>query len=181
MTAMLPGDLIYTRSNGLVGWLIRFGQNVRVHGWIKALSHAITRHKPDRADVCWGNHIAVSTGDSLIEALAAGLTRSPVTKYGVTDCRILPLVDVNPHVTADQRRALVAFAETELARKDRYSWFGIASIILQLLTPTRLDVSFDGAMICSAFGARAWEHAGVTLQTRSPFTTMPSDLRAMTR
>lgn len=175
---MQPGDLLYTRSAGPVGWLIRFGQNVRYHGWIQAVRRGVSG-RTDPADWTWGNHIAVCAGDHVIEALARGLTRSPLTKYGIADSTVLPLTAVCPDVTDTERGRVVAFAEHELAAKDSYSWLGIASIVLQLLTPTRLDVSVDGAMICSAFGARCWEHAGVTLQTRSPYTTMPADLRAL--
>lgn len=178
MTA-LPGDLLYTRSNGLVGAAIRFGQETRYHGWRAALARLVTRRPLPVSDVCHGNHIAVVVGDTVIEALAGGLTRSPLTKYGVANSLVLPLSALIADVTDTERARVVAFAEHELAAKDEYSWLGIASIVAQLLTPTRVDISVDGAMICSAFGARAWEHAGVTLRTRCALTTMPADLRAM--
>lgn len=179
MTGPLPGDLLYCRSSGLVGSIIRFSEEVRYHGWRTAIDHSFRHHQVDPGDVCWGNHIAVCVGDHLVEALGAGLTRSPLTKYGVTDSMVLPLAAVRPEVTDSERQQVVDFCEHELAAKDRYSWLGIASIAVQLLTPTRIDISVDGAMICSAFGGRAWEHAGVTLATRSPYTTLPADLRAM--
>lgn len=178
---MQAGDLLYCRSTGLVGSLIRFGQDIRYKGWKRAIGHAIGRREYQPDDLCWGNHIAVVSNGSIIEAGAKGLVRSPVTKYGVTNSIILPLADVCPAASVVQRQAVVDFAERELAAKDGYSWLGIASIILQLLTPTKLDIAWDGTMICSAFGARAWEHAGVTVPTLSAYTTMPADLRAMVK
>lgn len=181
MTVPQPGDLLYTRSTGVVGGLIRFGQDVRYHGWRAAAGRAVMRPLPDVDDPTWGNHTAVVVDGSIIEAEARGLTRSPITKYGVTNSLVLPLTKILPGVTDTDRRRVVAFCEHELALHDGYSWLGIASIVAQLITPARLDVSWDGTMICSAFAARAWEHAGAVLPYRSPYTVMPADLRAMTR
>lgn len=191
MTDFLPGDLLYTRSEGLVGSLIRFGERVRFHGWPTALGRlagsvgrTITRkpllEAPD--DPSWGNHIAVCMGDgTVIEALAHGLTVTPVDHYQARQYRLLPLAQVCPGVTDLDRAALVAFARFEQARHDSYGWGGIASIVVQLLTPLRLSVSWSDSMICSAFGARCWEHAGVIIPTQSVYTTMPGDLAYMAR
>ena len=172
-----PGDLYWTRSEGIVGALIRFGARVRYHGWLNAVRCSAYPTGP--TDIAWGNHIAVVGHGCLIEALAVGLTRSPLDKYGPDVARLLPLASVRKDVTDEERQAAIAFAENELARKDRYSWLGIATIVVQLLTPLRFDVSMDGAVICSAFGARVWEHAGVVLPTLSPNVTMPADLAWM--
>lgn len=184
--AARPGDLLYCRSDGPVGELIRFGQDTRYYGWATAISRAARRPVPFRSDVCWGNHIAVVGDGCLIEALAKGVTRSPSTKYDPADAIVLPLKAVRPDVTVRERQAAVDFAEAILHAGDPgdpnhydYGWFGFASIVGQLTTPERFDVCWNGAMICSAVGARAWEHAGVTVPTRSPYTTMPADLRAM--
>jgi hypothetical protein len=174
---MLPGDLLWTRSESAVGALIRFGARVRYHGWLAALRCSGYPTGPD--DIAWGNHIAVVADGCLIEALADGLTRSPLDKYPASAYRLLPLASVAPGVTDAARARASAFAEAELARRDGYSWLGIASIVLSLVTPARLDLSWDGTMICSTFGARVWEHAGVALPTLSPYTTMPADLAFM--
>lgn len=185
------GDLIWTRSEGVVGSLIRFGARVKYHGWRTALWRAcqtviLRRGLPeDPTDFAWGNHIAVYVdgwfvglpgGDYVIEALAHGLTLTPLEHYKPTQYRLLPLIDVRPDLGPFDRLALEEFAKRELADHDSYGWLAIASIVLQLLTPVKLDVSWDGSMICSAFGARCWEHAGVTIPTLSPYTTMPADL-----
>ncbi|HEX3539668.1 MAG TPA: hypothetical protein VHT75_04415 [Acidimicrobiales bacterium] len=182
MTELQPGDLLWTRSAGVVGALIRFGERIHHHGWRSTIARAVStvvhaRIPEDPMDLSWGNHIAVYVGDNqVIEALADGLTLDSLDHYGPDKYRPLPLAAVRADATDVDRARLVAFARRELADKDRYGWLAIASIVVQLLTPLRLDVSVDGTMICSAFGARCWEHAGVIIPTRSPYTTFPSDL-----
>lgn len=178
MSDLMPGDLLLCRSNGLVGALIRFGERVRVHGWQVALERAVRvlagqkiPEAPD--DPSWCNHVAVYVGDGqVIEALAKGLQLNPV---GTRDHVVAPLCNALPAVGEAERQALLDFAHAQLGRHDRYGWLSIVSIVLQILTPAKLDVSWDGALICSAFGAQCWEHSGVTLWTRSSLTTMPSD------
>lgn len=182
---LLPGDLLLTRSEGLIGALIRFGERVKVHGWFEAIKRALltlVHHgiPEEMTDITWVNHAAVYVGDGkIIEALANGLTENPVDKYAPGTYRIVRLADALPGVTDADRQHLVDFARFELARHDKYGWFSIFSIVVQLTTPVKLDVSFDGAIICSAFAAKCWEHAGMTLPTLSATTTMPSDLAAM--
>lgn len=183
MSGLLAGDVILTRSVGVVGALIRFGERVRYAGWPAALAwlakKATGTAAPDSiGDPWWPNHAAVFVGDGLIEALADGLTFSPPDKYPAQVITV-PLARLIPDITDVERDRVVAFARTQLARHDRYGWASIASIILQLLTPLRLDISWDGALICSAFAAQCLEHAGVVLPTRSSLTTMPADLAAL--
>jgi hypothetical protein len=185
MSVLDCGDLLWTRSDSLTGSLIRFGERVKHHGWWQAVRRQIheTLHRnppEDPNDFAWGNHIAVYVGaGQLVEALAAGLVRRPASHYTPDQYRVLHLADVRPDVTDADRAAVRRFAMRELDDKYRYGWLAIASIVLQILTPTRLDLSVDGTMICSAFGARCWEHAGVTIPTLSPYTTMPSDLAVL--
>lgn len=178
-----PGDILLTRSNGAVGWLIRFGERIRAQGWLAALAWLAKRivgvHQPDTAEEPWYvNHAAVCVAPGhLVEALAAGLTLSPVAKYDGRAVIVVPLSRLLPGVTDTERARVAAYARTQLANHDRYGWLSICSIILQLITPFRLDISWDGALICSAFAAMCAEHAGYTLPTRSALTTMPSEIR----
>lgn len=182
---LLPGDVLLTRATGLVPAFIRFGERVRYQGWWRALWHAAQKAvgvaQPDMPGDPWYiSHAAVCVGPGrLIEALAAGLAASPVAKYSGKPVVAVPLARLVPDVTDTDRARAVRFAQTQLARHDRYGWLSIASIILQLVTPLRLDISWDGAVICSAFAAQCLEHAGVTLATRSSLTTTPADLAAM--
>lgn len=185
VASLLPGDVILTRSKGLVGSLIRFGERVRYLGWGGALAWLATRilsiHRPDTPDdPWWVNHAAVSVGGgNLIEALAAGLTLSPASKYAGRPVVIVRVADLRRDLTDADRARLVLYARGQLARHDRYGWLSIASIILQLVTPLRLDISWDGALTCSAFAAYCLQHAGIVLPTLSPLTTMPADLASL--
>lgn len=181
MGDLQPGDLLLCRSKGIVGVLIRFGERTRVHGWrialgraVRVLFHRSVDEGPD--DPAWTNHVAVYVGGGqVIEAVAKGLQLASVEKYGPDVHVVARLANADPGIGLVERQALVEFAHAELDRHTSYGWLSIASIVLQLLTPTKLDVSWDGAVICSAFGAQCWEHSGVVMNTRSSLTTMPSD------
>lgn len=185
MSDLTPGDILLTRATGVVPALIRFGERVRYQGWWRAVGHLLQKAvgvaQPDGpGDPWYVSHAAVFVGDGqLIEALAHGLTLTPLSRYTGHETVTVPLAALVPDVTGADRTRAVRFAHTQLERHDRYGWLSIASIILQLVTPARLDVSWDGALICSAFAAQCLEHAGVTLPTRSSLTTMPADLAAM--
>lgn len=187
---LLPGDLLWTRSEGLVGMLIRFGERVKYHGWLQAiwrslrdLFHLWRKIAEDYDDKSWGNHIAVYVGDGkVIEALAKGLTLSPVSKYTPVKYKRLPLAAVKPDVTDADRQRLVDFAYGDLSFKFHYGWAGITSIVLNETTPSRMAMSWNGSMICSAFGALCWMIAGVPVKLytwRNPYTAEPSDLADM--
>lgn len=175
-----PGDLLLTRSTGAVGSLIRFGERVRAHGWRTALARAFhwmlgfgIPEQPD--DPAWCNHVAVYVGDGwLVEALAAGITCSPLDKYAPGSYRVARAAKARPDITDAERAAGVAHALRDAKRHAEYGWPSIASIILQILTPIKLDISWDGAKICSAEGAETWEHMGIEITTLSALTTMPS-------
>lgn len=174
------GDLIATRSTGAVGWLIRFGESVQERGWLKTIWAALKRlvglgEVDDPNDPWYYNHIAVYVGGGhIVEALSGGLTVSPLAKY--REFRELPLGKVLYNPTPEERASAVHFAASAQQRHTDYSWLEIASIVGQLTTPSKLDVSWKGALICSAFGAQVWEHAGVDLPFRSSLGVKPSDL-----
>lgn len=181
-----PGDIILVRSVGVIGSLIRFGERIRCLGWPATLAWAARRalriEAPDTpADPWYISHAAVVvSGGQIIEALAGGLTANPDTKYADAVTVVVPLARLLPDVTDATRARVDIYARDQLARHDRYGWLSIATIIAQLVTPLRLDISWDGAMICSAFAAECLMTAGYCLPTRSALTTMPSDIAAFT-
>ena len=185
----LPGDLLYCRSQSLVGMTIRFAEERQYSGWVKAIWRSWRRligriplmpAGPDH--VTWGNHIVLVTGDSIIQALAKGLVTTPIAEspYDDSNSVILRLSSVCPGVTDLQRKAVCDFGRWEAAHKDSYAFTEIASITVNEMTPLKLNISYGRAMICSTFGARAWEHAGVIIPTVNTGTTLPSDLFKMT-
>lgn len=176
---MEPGDILLVQGEGFVDNLIRFGERKKIHGW----RYAIKNHRKkviDATDPTSVAHAAVYVGNHyVIEALAKGLELSPVSKYPEGCYLLAKLSVVRPEVTLEERMALVTFAREQLARHDEYGWLSIMSVVVQMLTPTKFDISWDGAIICSAFGAQCWEHAGVTIKPRSSLTTTPTDLALM--
>lgn len=186
LSPLLPGDIILTRSSGLSDSLIRFGERVRYAGWRRALRWfagcALRSAPADRPDdPWWANHAVVYVGDGkIIQAVASGgVVPGVLEQYSGTAKAYLRLADLRPDVTARDRHAAVRHAQTAARRHAAYGWLSIASIVAQRLTPAKLDVSWDGALICSALAAQCLEHAGVELPTRSSLTTMPADLNAM--
>lgn len=164
------GDLIATRSDSFVGRAIRLGEKVKDTGSLWRGLRA-----PATTDSHW-NHIAVYVGDGqIVEALGKGLTLSPLTKY--SEYLHLPM----PAGPKDKRlrAAALLFAMDELKRKRKYGWLSIASIFFQLVTPFKFSVSYGGAVICSAFGAMVWEHAGIIIPVNDDKCTMPSELIKM--
>ena len=166
------GDVLLVEGTGLVDFLISVGARVRYHGWL-----SLFRARP--ADETRFTHAAFVVSERfLIEALATGLKLSPIDKYNGR-AAVAKLSAVRPGVTGAERSAAAAFAWTSLEARDKYGWLSIFSIILEIVTPLKLDISWDGALICSAFAAQCWEHAGYDLPTHSSLTTMPADIAAM--
>ena len=166
------GDVLLVEGAGLVDGLISIGARVRYHGWLSLF-------RPRPADETRFTHAAFVFSDKfIIEALAKGLKLSPIDKYNGR-AAVAKLSTVRPGVTGAERLAAAAFAWSSLEARDKYGWLSIFSIILEIVTPLKLDISWDGALICSAFAAQCWEHAGVDLPTHSSLTTMPADLAAM--
>jgi hypothetical protein len=178
-TDLLPGDVILVQGSGFVDNLIRFGQREEQHGWIYAFKN-VGKREVDATEPTSVAHCAVYVGNgNLIEALAGGLTLSRSDKYDNEPHLVARLADAFPEVTGEGRERLITFAHEALKRHDKYGWLSIASIIVQMVTPVGLDISWDGAIICSAFAAQCWEHAGMTITTRSSLTTTPAQIAIM--
>jgi hypothetical protein len=167
------GDVVLVEGTGFVDTLISIGARVRYHGWLSLL-----KKRPN--DETRFTHAAVVVNGKLIEALATGLMESNLNKYDGR-CGVAKLTSVSPFVNAQDRYNLAVFASNALDRHDKYGWLSILSIILEIITPLKLDISWDGALICSAFAAQCWEHAGVVLPTLSSLTTMPADIAYMAK
>jgi hypothetical protein len=176
---LLPGDVILVQGSGFVDSVIRFGQRKTHKGWIYAIKKW-RKKEVDPTEPTSVAHCAVYVGNGfLIEALAGGLTLSPLSKYDNQPHLIAHLATAYPDVTDHGRQQLVLFARESLKRHDSYGWLSIMSIIGEMITPMKFDISWDGAIICSAFAAQCWEHAGMILSTASSLTTVPADIAIM--
>ena len=166
----VPGSVVFTHSKGLVGSLIRLGQKLRLCGWRPWCWKAHPNYK-----WCHYNHVVLvtNTGGGIIEALADGVV-SPsagMTKY------------LNAEYTVwefDPQFGSVAYGLGwllwEFKRHVTYGWASIASIVLQVLTGTKLSISYKDSIICSGLGACYIEHTGGCLPYDDPKNVMPAEL-----
>jgi uncharacterized protein YycO len=162
-TGYEAGDFILTHGNAWTSKIIRFGQRRRIHG-------------DDRKYTHW-NHAAmiVSPGGDLIEALGAGVSRTHLSHYKVSEYHLV-------RIDADggDRKQAVDFAEwaagdTDGKGRQRYGFLTIASIAYALVTGGKFTFGFDGQAICSGLVARAMERTGAIFN-RTPSHIMPADL-----
>ena len=153
-----PGDFILVETNGFAAKTIRFGQWLRYHGKMKPFSH-------------W-NHAGIiinSNGDT-IEAKPTNVSQGNIKDY--TNC---PVYVISTKLNNQSVQQVEAAAKSFL--NDGYGWFTIASIVLQLLTGVKFQLSFGNSVICSGLVAQSlW--AGGIIFNENPFQMMPADLAA---
>jgi len=153
-----PGDFFLVETKGAAAKVIRFGQWLRYHGKMKPFSH-------------W-NHTGViinSNGDT-IEAKPTNVSQGNIQDY--IDCT---LYIVSTNLNNQSAQQVEASAKSFL--NDKYGWLTIGSIVLQLLTGVKVQLSFSKSVICSGLVAQSlW--AGGIIFSDNPFQMMPADLAA---
>jgi uncharacterized protein YycO len=161
MSVFQAGDFVLVKGKTIQSKLIRFGQWIRFRG-------------DDRRYTGW-SHAAMIVADdgSLVEAVGTGVQRSHLSHYQDTDYAI---VDISALVEAPDRAEVVAFAEWCLA--ERYGYLTIFSIVLTILTGSKLVFGIDGQNICSGLVARGLERTRAIFQ-RTSSHIMPADLAKM--
>ena len=155
-TKFTPGDFILVSTNGIAAKLIRFGQFTRYHGKMKPFSK-------------W-NHAAmiVDENGTIIEAVGRGVSYGNISEYKDVEYYL-----VSTKLNKQSRDQAIIACKSFL--KDKYGWFTIASISLELLTGIKLQFSLNNSMICSAVVAQSlW--AGGVIFDRNPYQMMPADL-----
>lgn len=158
---LMPGDFILTRGNALVNRLIHFGQKNSIYGVepkYASLSHAI---------------LVTSEEGHLAEALTTGVVRTHIDDYWGKSYYIVKL-----GMSPEDRKQIVRFAEAVVNARTRYGFTTIASIILTLLTGSRLIFGHSGTAICSGFVSEALCRAGYIFP-KPPSHMMPGDLGQM--
>jgi hypothetical protein len=164
----VPGSIVFTHSKGIVGWLIRLGQFLRLCG----LRPWRWKNHPNRK-WCHFNHVAVvmNSQGGIVEALADGVVMSNMTKYLNTEYVVWE--PDNPLWDYKEGLQWVAY---EYSRHAAYGWVSIASIVAQLLTGSKISVGYRDSIICSAVGAKYLEHCGACLPYDDPRNVMPAEL-----
>jgi len=153
-----PGDFILVSTNGILAKFIRFGQFIRYHGKMKPFS-------------TW-NHAAMIIDEegTIIEAVGRGVRYAHIDEYKDVEYYL-----VNTKLNSQSRTQAVAACKSFV--KEKYGWFTIASITIELITGIKLQFSLSNSMICSAVvGQSLW--AGGVIFDRNPYQMMPADLAA---
>lgn len=159
-TAQNPhvGDFLLTglKSQGIVSWAIKTGALLRGYAApFRRFSHAA---------------LIISEEGELAEALAAGVRRSPLSKYDPADY-VLVRTEVDQH---DQAQVL-AFAESVLAARSGYGFPTFVGLGLYCLTGAQLCIQQAGTAICSGFVSDALTRSRF-IWPRPPYAMMPADL-----
>lgn len=151
-----PGDFILVSTTGILAKCIRTGQFFRYHGKMRNYSH-------------W-NHAAmiVDTDGTVVEAAGRGVRYSNINEYKESEYYL-----VSTKLNKQSRDQTVAAARSFV--KDKYGWFTILSIILQLITGIEFQFSFGNSVICSGVVAQSLWAGGVIFDT-NPYQMMPADL-----
>ena len=153
-----PGDFILVSTTGILAKFIRFGQFIRYHGKMKLFS-------------TW-NHAAMIVDEegTIIEAVGRGVRYAHIDEYKNVEYYL-----VNTKLNSQSRNQAVAACKSFI--KDKYGWFTIVSIAIELITGIKLQFSLNNSMICSAVvGQSLW--AGGVIFNRNPYQMMPADLAA---
>jgi hypothetical protein len=157
-TEFQPGDFILTHGDSFFSHLIRFGQQLRVHG-------------DDRPYTYWNHAALISTTDGgLIEARGDGVKRTKLSDYTPKDYQL-----VHIDATDADRKEAVTFAEWAADTRCKYGRLTIASIALSVLTGCKLAFFVDGEFICSGLVARALERTTAVFSL-DPVHIAPADL-----
>ena len=152
----IPGDFILVSTTGVLAKCIRAGQFLRYHGKMRNYSH-------------W-NHAAmiIDTGGTIIEAAGRGVRISKISEYQESEYYL-----VSTKLNKQNRDQAVAASKSFV--KDKYGWFTILSIILQLVTGIEFQFSFGNSVVCSGVVAQSLWAGGVIFDS-NPYQMMPADL-----
>jgi len=153
-----PGDFIIVETSGFAAKTIRFGQWLRYHGKKKPFAK-------------W-NHAAIIIDDkgSLIEARPTGVSYGHISEY-LNDKVYVVKTNFN------EQSAEQAIAAAKSYVNDGYGWFTILSIMIELVTGIKLQLSYNRSVVCSGLVAMCLWAGGVIFDA-NPLQMMPADLAA---
>lgn len=160
--AAMPGDVVTCDGKGLASDLIKFGEYLRSPPEYRKWSHnALLIDQDDKGE--WMVHQATAKG--IILSKISDVTNG---SYEIIPLTAFPTVNAQPV----DREAVIACSERMLGTK--YSFVGIASIALNMLTPEKIVFGDSDHVVCSAHVARCMEHGGVWIP-RNPYSQTPAD------
>lgn len=135
------GDFILSRSQTSQGKAIRIGQGFK-YGFNSPAVEV--------------NHMAMSLGGfKLVESLMEGVQRTSLVRYEDDYYAV-----VHTQMGQLDQEQMLSFVESVLSAKTGYGFLHMASILLTLLTPSKIFFGVSGTEICSGFGAESLTRAG---------------------
>lgn len=155
------GDVVLTRGNSMMSKLIRFGQRYSLWG-------------VDPVYAKW-NHAGIITspeGD-MDEALLSGIVPTHISDYRSREYYIVHL-----NLSDLDKAQIEEFCSSARGVRTRYGVVTILSIIVTLLTGSKLVFSRAGTAICSGYVSEALCRAGFIFP-KAPSHMMPGDLAQM--
>lgn len=150
-TPVRPGDILFAHRKGFISRVIGLGERIRF------------------GDGHWSHCAFVETPDTLIEALAHGVVRTPLNDYREIEYKV-----VHTNLEPLDIAQAVAFAQSCIGQE--YGFGIIFGIILRYLTPGRgLWFGMNGTEICSGLTAQA-EVRGWANYPWNPASCSPTEL-----
>ena len=143
-----PGNFIVTTGGGFIDRLIQFSTMSK---W----NHAA---------------LVIDSKGTVIDVIGTGIRKLPLSTFSQNDYHI-----VNVEMSDEDRKQVVAYAAFMLKKHAKYGFVTIASIVLKILTHSRLVIKLDGTLICSEFVANALAEGGVIWDKDTSLIT-PADL-----
>jgi hypothetical protein len=143
-----PGNFILTHGNSLIDKFIHFATRSR---W----NHAA---------------LVVSSDGDIIELETKGIQKSTINEYPPDEFYLVAL-----KMEDADRKQVVAYAEYMLKKHAHYGILTVVSILLKILTNSRLVIKLDGTLICSEFVAKALAQGGI-IWDRDTSLIVPADL-----
>jgi hypothetical protein len=156
----LPGDFLLGRAHGVKHDLIRFGQNLRLHGEDKR--YCVYTHAA----------LVVSPSGKIIEAVGEGVRATSLKQY-VIDKEVYQVVRIE--ASAHDRQQVIDFAAFVLDSRAPYAFLANISTALWAFTGSRLMFFLDGSFTCSGLVAASLERTGAMFGMNSA-RMMPAQL-----
>lgn len=148
------GDVFLTSSERWLSKAIRFSQRLRY-----------------KKEFAFWNHAGIALGvDATLESLWYGPQKNTLLDY--TDSYV---VVIHPKYHPHDLAQVLDFCEYLLETEWSYGYFEVVSLLVQLITGTRLGVSSSTSRICSALVCDALRPANAKFKKNSAFM-MPADL-----
>lgn len=152
VTGAEAGDFLLCHRKGFMSALIRAGERIRF-----------------RSGARWSHAAFVEDGRSVIEALARGVVRTPLSVYTDVD-----VVLVRTCMNNVDRMQATRFVQSCLGQ--RYGFPTYLGLVLRFLTPGRgLYFGLDGTEICSGLVAQAMVRGWANFRV-NPAQVTPAEL-----